>query len=366
MSGPSTTDPTLPLEQLYLHLVRAGFPLSVRDYRDALRALRLGHGVGRRDDLYTLAKHLWARGDEDVVRLDAVFRRFARPTADQVQALTGAAARRPATGDHNLVPGAENEAGAMVPPAAGGDATAAAPRAEFAAAGATGLGLPSVHSVVRSMRPYVFQPRLPLAERSLVIAWRRLRSVSREGPAVELDIDATVDRQCRTGWMLQPVLVPRRRNRARLLVLADASPSMLPWRGLFEPLADSLRQSRLASAQLLFFDNDPRDGLYTTAALDGWRNCSTTLQDQGGDYALLLLGDAGSARGRGDRSRLAGMRSFVAEARRHCQALAWVNPMPAARWGGCAHALRPAGAMFELGEEGLIRAVDHLRGLHRG
>ncbi len=365
MEALRTLDEALPLERLYLHLVQAGFPLSVRDYRDALRALRLGHGVGPREALYTLARNLWARGDEDVVRLNTVFRRLIRPTAEEVRALTGADVRPEAGDKGEAAPAVVAGNAGVLAPGAAADAAASAPRAEFAGAGEAGRGLPSVRKVPRSTRPYIFQARLPLSERILVVAWRRLRSLQRAGAAVELDLDATVAQQCRTGWMLHPVMVPARRNQAQLLVLADASPSMLPWRGLFQPLAESLRQSRLATANLLYFDNDPRDGLFSTPSLQDWHDYDFTLRGQGGSCALLVLGDAGSARGRGDRSRVAGIRRFVAEARRHCQALAWINPMPATRWGAAAQAVRPAGAMFELCEDGLTRAVDHLRGLHR-
>ena len=371
MNAAPAHDEVLPLQSLYLHLVHSGFPLSARDYLDALRAIRAGHGAGRREDLHTLLRHLWARGDEDLVRLDEVFRRFARPSADDVRTLTDTGAGTPSTADASDPQALAEQAladttDADATQAPGGPDGADAPRAEFAAAGEAGLGLPSARAPRPASRPYVFEPRLPLAERSLVIAMRRLRRAQREGPPVELDVDATVAEQCRSGWMLQPVMVPARRNQARLLVLVDASPSMLPWRGLFEPLAEALRQSRLAQATLLFFDNDPRDGLYGTARLEGFCDARALLRDTVGDRALMVISDAGCARGRGDRSRLAGMRSFVASVRQQCCARAWLNPLPAARWGAAGAALRPAGAMFELSDDGLTQAMDHLRGLKRG
>jgi hypothetical protein len=299
--------------------------------------------------------------------MDAVFRRFARPTPDELRTLTrGAAPVAPVAGGGTAAlpappePDSDDVTGGSAPEGA------TAPCAEFSTASEAGLGLPSARNTRPAMRPWVFEPRSPLAERSLVIAWRRLRSIQREGPAVELDVEGTVAAQCRQGWLLQPVMRPARRNRARLLVLVDASPSMLPWRGLLEPLADSLRQSRLAAAELLFFENDPRDGLYASAQLQGRCQLAAALHDPAGARALLVIGDAGCARGRRDRSRLAGTRQFVADARRQSRALAWLNPMPAARWGNAAAAVRPGGAMFELSDDGLTQAVDHLRGLHRG
>ena len=220
---PRDDDP-LPLQSLYLHLVRAGFALSVRDYEDALRAIRLGHGAGGRAQLLALCSALWARGDEELMRLQAVFRAFARPTPEAVRQLSGRAdPAAPASGPAAPTVG-------LAAPAAQSErqAAPATPRAEFVAATETGVALPSVRTDGRAQQAWLLQPRPPLALRALVIAWRRYRLAQRSGPPVELDIDATVQAQCRSGWLLQPVLVPARRNQARLLVLVDASPSMAP------------------------------------------------------------------------------------------------------------------------------------------
>src|SRR6478609_845975 len=81
--------PPLPLEGLYLHLVRQGFPLSVRDYEAALSALRHGYGLPRREDLQWLCTTLWARTDQEVAALDRLFRQFPTPTPEEVRTLAG-------------------------------------------------------------------------------------------------------------------------------------------------------------------------------------------------------------------------------------------------------------------------------------
>jgi len=347
----------LPLQSLYLYLVRSGFPLSVRDYEDALRALRLGHGIGSREALHTLCRTLWARDDEEVARLQAAFRRFARPRRDELDRLTGAAPMGPAAAAP-AQPSARPEGQAQAEPEA---VTDTAPRAEFGAASEAGMALPSVRVHLPALQSYVFEPRPPLPMRALVIAWRRYRLAQRSGPAVELDIDATVAEQCRTGWLLQPVRVPARRNQARLLLLVDASPSMRAWHGLNELLAESLQHSRLKQAQLLYFDNDPLEGLYESATLGRAHDCDAVLRSHG-DAAVLVLGDAGAARGRRDRQRVAGTRQFVQDVRSHGARLAWLNPMPRERWGDVARPLQPGAVMEELSDDGLTRAIDFLRG----
>src|SRR4051812_7792374 len=81
--------PPLPLEGLYLHLVRQGFPLSIRDYEAALSALRCGYGLPRREDLQWLCTTLWARTDQEGAALDRLFRQFPTPTREEVRTLAG-------------------------------------------------------------------------------------------------------------------------------------------------------------------------------------------------------------------------------------------------------------------------------------
>src|SRR4051812_28744585 len=82
-------EPTLPLEGLYLYLVRNGFPLSVRDYQDAVTALQLGHGLHSRAKLRWLCQTLWARTDQETSRLEHLFRELPEPLPEVVDELSG-------------------------------------------------------------------------------------------------------------------------------------------------------------------------------------------------------------------------------------------------------------------------------------
>ena len=205
-------DVALPLAGLFLHLVQAGFPLSVRDYQDALAALRRGHGSGDRDRLHWLCRTLWARGDDEVARLEALFRAFPRPTPQQVQRLSGAAEAAEAL--------AGSETGGDEPGAAPSGASASRdgllPSIEFTAPTAGAGGLPSARYRQPPARHYVFEPRPLVGQRALTVAWRRFRRAQRSGPKTELDIDATVAEQCRVGRLLAPVWVAPRRNQATI------------------------------------------------------------------------------------------------------------------------------------------------------
>jgi hypothetical protein len=148
-----------------------------------------------------------------------------------------------------------------------------------------------------------------------------------------------------------------------LVVLVDVSASMLPWRLINRPLAESLRAGQLAHVQLLYFDNDPRAGLFETESRSGRKPLDTLLRGEAG-CAALVVGDAGAARGRIDRDRIAGTRDFLRTIRASWPQLAWLNPMPARRWATSSAgriALDSACAMFEFSEDGLARAIDRLR-----
>ena len=81
--------------------------------------------------------------------------------------------------------------------------------------------------------------------------------------------------------------------------------------------------------------------------------------------ALLIVSDAGAARGRINRRRVAASRRFIAEAQNTWSPVAWINPMPKARWTSSASSAIagiPGVQMSELTDDGLIAAVDFLRG----
>ena len=113
---------------------------------------------------------------------------------------------------------------------------------------------------------FVMQPQTVMSPRVLAVLWRRYRRMVRSGPRTELDLEATIAERVRRGIIDRPMLRPRRANSARLLILADVSPSMSAWGPFLDALATSLVLSRLQSARLLYFVNVPRQSLFTSPA----------------------------------------------------------------------------------------------------
>lgn len=353
-------DSELALQGLFLHLVRRGFPLTIRDYQDALRALQNGFGLHRRENLQWLCQALWARTEEEVYRLDHLFKSFPWPQPAEIEAITG---RREISAEID----ADVHRQALQPAPGGVAQTAreAIPALQFAASAETGLELPRARVPLVSDEPFILTARPLISARKLTIIWRRFRLALRTGPGVELDIAATVDAQCRQGVLAEPVLRPERRNQARLIVLVDASPSMVAWRRFNPVLAESLRESGLGLAVLYYFDNVPKNRLFKTDTLTHPVPLDEVIK-QHSSSTLLIISDAGAARGNRIQGRIEATKAFLERVKQSWQPTVWVNPLPQKRWRKTSAqkiARLPQLAMFELNEDGLIKAIDVLRGL---
>ncbi|MDD2990908.1 MAG: VWA domain-containing protein [Zoogloea sp.] len=371
---------TLPplLLGLFRELKANGVPVGTRDYLDGVEALRLGFGQGDRAALRELASALWGRSDEerrliarwfdvlpppDEVLIAAIDDELDARDADTDAAAAPAAATvrptAPTLAGSGAVPG-----GAPVETVDTSAAQAARARVSFAATReGSGLPIPRLASAPPIGEDYVLDPQPLISPRDMAVLWRRYRRSTRHGPRTEMDLAATLRERCRRGQLCRPVCRPRRSNSARLLILADASPSMDPWRPFLATLAASLPLGRLARAELRYFNNQPRRQLYATPDLDEPEDRDTVLRRHAG-AALLVVSDAGSARGALNRRRALQTADFLDDARRLFPSTVWLNPMPARRWAGTTAGLIADGPvpMLPVDASHLLRAIDILRG----
>jgi uncharacterized protein with von Willebrand factor type A (vWA) domain len=340
-----------------MHLVRSGFQLSVRDYQDALAALRYGYGLHHRVNLRWLCEALWGRTEQELNRLDRLFSEFAWPSPEEVRELRGERALGE-TSPKSRVRKAR---------ATGSETQEQAPF-KFTGPAQSGVGLPRAQVPESSPEAHIFSPRPLVSVRSLIIAWRRFRVARRSGPKVELDMEATIAELCRGGKLVEPKLTPARCNQARLAVIVDASPSMVTWRQMNRLLSESLNRSQLAHTALYFFDNIPSESLFEVDTLTSPVALNKVFEKHP-QCALLVVSDAGAVRGFHNRDRVAQTQEFFAAARPTWQPIAWVNPMPRQRWSETTAeriARTSSVAMFEFNEDGLTFAVDVLRGKRTG
>lgn len=361
---------------LFRELLANGVPLGVRDYLDALRALQLGFGQDGRQALRDLVLALWSRSDAEHRLITRWFDLVPVPAPALVDVIDGALAKVQASGADQSVGKRQGGAGSagekLAAPALPTDrpppgAATVEPHARVSFAGThagSGLPVPRLSAQPVIDEDYVLHPHTLVSLREMAVLWRRYRRSTRRGARRELDLTATIRERCRHGLLLQPVGRPCRTNSARLLVLADASASMDPWQPFLATLADSLRLGRLASAEMRYFSNLPRRQLFAGVDLSDPQARDDVLRRHAG-AGLLVVSDAGSARGYLNRRRALQTAAFLAEAASVFPAIVWINPMPRTRWAGTTAALVAAGSnvsMLPLDAAHLLRAVDILRG----
>jgi hypothetical protein len=342
----------LPLLNLFYLLRASGLPLGIRDYHEALAALGDGHGLYSRARLTWLTKALWARSAEEERLIDLVFQELPEPTQPEVEAI---APSQP--GKRETEPASKLEVPKVPVPAE-------SPSVGFAAPAETGAVLPKAIMPPLLDEPLVLTPRPPVSERALVQSLRRFRRTLRWGVSEEIDIDATVRLKAETGVLTRPAYVPGRANSARVVVLLDVSPSMAPWQRFLDLLEESLAESRLGTYFAGFFHDSLTEELYATPALHRPLPLRAVLE-RFQATPLLVVSDAGAAKGRFNAPRLRETRAFLDRVRAQWRPVVWLNPMPRRRWLGSTAASiagLPGLTMIELTADGFAVAIDRLRG----
>jgi uncharacterized protein with von Willebrand factor type A (vWA) domain len=348
----------IPLDGLFFRLVREGFPLGIRDLNEALCALEAGFGTGNRENLMWLCRALWARTEEEDRRIGILFQQhLPRPTAEEVAALTG----RPLPEKP-----AETDAAPREDPAAHElpNQRANTPALEISGAEQPGgIGLPRAAVAVSRAESFILAPKPLVSLRSCVIAWRRYRRPIRSGPKVELDLEQTIAAKAAQGFLPAPVLVSRRGNQARIVLLVDSGPSMASWAYSTAMLVESLRESRLGVSAVFYFHEAP-DRLFERPGLTGPLPLRAAL-DRFPETPVVVASDGGSARGGFDQRRIRATRESLGRFGLSWRPVAWLNPMPKGRWRGtsaAAIARLPGVSMLPFTADGLIQAIDLLRG----
>ncbi|MEH1859947.1 MAG: hypothetical protein V7L21_18545 [Nostoc sp.] len=204
----------------------------------------------------------------------------------------------------------------------------------------------------------------PVTRRQMKQSWRYLRRFVRDGPATELDIEATVKQFARQGILLQTVLMPRRVNRAQLLLLIDRDGSMIPFHELSRRLAETAVQGgRLAKADVYYFHNCSDKYIYQDPSCCEAKLLADILANYSYSAGVLIFSDAGAARGGWNQERIDLTQQFLQQLKQRVRYIAWLNPMPKSRWDSTtAGEIASLVPMFELSRQGLQGAISVLRG----
>lgn len=359
-------------------LRRLRLPLGVDDYDALRRALAAGFGWSSHEELCRLCVALWASSPEEAEIVRAAFSRSGLAKlglGHPAEAVPDITATDPAASPASQDAGHSGEQMPQVIPV--GDFPAVPP---------------SIGAVDRTL---VLVPQYPLTEREIAQAWRRLRRWLRSGPAVELDVAATLEQYSRSGIATPPVLVPRRRNTARLMLMIDRSGSMTPFHGYVDHVVEAIRNAgRIDDVRVVYFhdlpggaadrsvldrmddpfrtDLDPilpliepmRDGsVYEDPGLTVPFQLGAMLEDLAEGTSTVIISDGGAARQRYDATRLLDTVALLKALRARAVTAMWLNPMPPDAWPCTTAAeVRRYIPMYPLTRQGLDRAIDGLRG----
>ena len=366
---------------LFQQLRRRRFPLGLDDYLALRQALRAGFGLSSQEDLRDLCCSLWAKSFQEREVLASLFEQLQFPIWEMPELEESLVAPPPPEPETQL----DEYQGVQ---------------AESSPTTQTYRNLPHVVVNVEqlSQRSFVFVPQFPITYREVAQTWRRLRRSVREGPRTELDIEATITNRCRSGVTSSVILRPRRRNRARSLLLVDRQGSMAPFHRLSEEVCSAIEQAgRLEQpAAFYYFHDVPAEGadetvsdlledslfptldpilpniqpleegyLYDEPELFSPQSLVDILQTHAVGANVVLLSDAGAARGRYDLLRLLDTIAFLKALRAYTDRYVWLNPLPRRYWETTtttAAQIARHVPMFPLDREGLYRAVNVLRG----
>jgi hypothetical protein len=363
----NVSDPLL--YPVFNYLRRNGVPLGVDEYVVAVELLRNGQWIDDYDQLKRLCRLLWTRSTSDQELLEVAFAELLDPTWSAVASDSSVDELPPPL---KSSPGPA-DTGPASPPSDDGPKPREEVTRERHIEHDTLVEGPNFGATIApfelrdaGLHPIscLLTPRYPLTVREMAAGWRQFRTPVRAGPPVELDVEGTLRQLARTGLLLEPKFLPRRLNRARVVLLIDRRGSMTPFEPLVEDLVSSAARSGLLGGMRSYYFHDVPEGfvfedkgLYQ--ALDLEELLSGSLRDE----SVLIVSDAGAARGYYDERRVHASREFLKQLADVTHRFAWLNPVPRARWKNTsAHELVAEAAMFPLDRDGLHDAICILRG----
>jgi uncharacterized protein with von Willebrand factor type A (vWA) domain len=212
-----------------------------------------------------------------------------------------------------------------------------------------------------------------LDTRSMTVALKKLRRLSRKEGILELDIEESIDKTCRNAGDLTLELRPPRENDARVVLLMDVGGSMDPYTKFVEQLFSAASTlDHWKSFNAYAFHNCPYAKLEPAAKKYGDRTVETAelLRTLPPETFLICVGDAYMAPselterfGNIDydvTNQTPGL-VWLHRLKKRFPRAVWLNPIPAKSWYGWT--IKLVGRMFPmfpLTIEGVEDAVDVL------
>ncbi|BCM92638.1 hypothetical protein IAD21_04520 [Abditibacteriota bacterium] len=343
-------DPRSLLDQIFNRLRAADFTLGLGELLAAHQAIEGGWGSEDIEELRQVVALLWCHSREELLRFNIIWDEESPiETAPPSSPITPATAEE----DSTLRETEQQRASSDAPEKSSSDAPT----------NVSSLPVRAPNITTASENRADLRAYWPVSRRFMVYTWRYLRRPVPGGPADILDIPTTVQRVTQQGFFLAPIYRQRERNQAHLVLLIDQDGSMMPFHRFTRDLVETVRdESTIGQVDIYYFHNLLTNSVYFDPHLTmrvPWEQALTHIST---DTSVLMVSDAGAARGYRDTNRIRKTTEFLSHLRKRTNLLAWLNPMPTERWPGTsAQVIAHLVPMFQMNQDGFSNAIDVVR-----
>ncbi len=231
------------------------------------------------------------------------------------------------------------------------------------------------HSAIQvAMRRHFrnYRSDLILDIRQIQMALKKLRNLKRTGLEEELDLDETIDKTCKNAGELEIVMMPPRKNRAKVLLMMDAGGSMDPYYMMVNRIFSAANQMKtFKDFKYLYFHNCIYDRLYKNMQFRESIETTELLRTYDKDYKIVIVGDASMAHSelfaRGgsidyyNYNPTPGL-VWLKRLKHHFEKSVWINPVEPRYWyvNSTIWYIGKVFPMFHLSLDGLDEAIKKL------
>ena len=348
----SERDPEHILLDVFHRLHRSGFSLGIGELLAAFQAVAGGWGAEGTEDLRDVLRLLWCHSLQEIAEFEEMY--------DAALAESTRLAEQPGPEKSpSAIPPPPQQPSTSEPPSVKTSTRPPEQQLKLTALPVRAPVQPLSDQAGAELRAY-----WPMSRRSMVYLWRYLRRPVKDGPRDVLNIRATVERTARQGFFLHPVYDRRECNNAHLVLMIDQGGSMMPFHRFMRDLVDTAcEESTIRQVDVAYFHNVPPPSVFRDSHLTEPLPLEQVLAGCTPDSSVLLVSDAGAARGYRSMSRIRATTEFLVKLKRLTTLIAWLNPMPQPRWARTsAQFIASLVPMFQMDSRGFGNAVDTLRG----
>ncbi|MFB2934943.1 VWA containing CoxE family protein [Aerosakkonemataceae cyanobacterium BLCC-F154] len=352
----SEFNPELIVENAFKYLRKKGFNLGVNEYLAALDAVRGEMGSQNIDELKLVLKLLWCHSPEEQSYFALLWEEIATiaPPPPSQKSI-------PPKQNREETPPLPPKPPPEPPPDRSHEIPSPSPEDT---PDLTPLPVKSPYIPVDLQNPPNLQTYSPISRRKMAYTWRYLRRLIPDGPLDVLDVDATVEQAACQGFFLAPIYRRREVNHASLLLFIDRDGSMTPFHRFTRDLVETVEQdSTIAQIQIYYFYNVPVVAVYQDAHLTKPVTIEEALASCDRDTSVLIVSDAGAARGYHRMERIRPTIQFLVQLKQRTNLICWLNPMPKERWENTsAEAIAYLVSMQQMDQDGFSNAIEIVRG----